>query len=81
MDAENVGQDGIVCKEGHLGHTHGFGSFPGSVLQILNPAEGDVVEHEGGDGFAGIEAGLEDAGNKRPEAAAEDTGDQHDGEQ
>ena len=50
-------------------------------MEIGDPADRDIVEHQGDEGLAGGELRFEDGRDQRPEAAADDGGDHHRREQ
>ena len=77
MDAENIVQPGVVPEHGDLGKGGGGGIPPGAFPQKLDHIQGDVVEHQGQQGFIGAEPGFEEGGNQPPEAAADHAGQQH----
>ena len=55
--------------------------FPDAEDEEVRQQHGDVIEQEGGDGLADPTLGPQKAGDRRPEPAAQENQDEHQGEQ
>ena len=77
MDPKNLGEPGVLAEHGDDGKACARGVLPGAVLQVAFNAQGDVVEHQGEQGFVGAPPGLEEGGDQAPDAAHHDAGQGH----